>query len=62
MKVTVIPIVTGALSTGIKGLVQGETGGLGNKRTSENHTNYGIIKISQNTEKCPGDLLSLRQQ
>ena len=35
------------------------TGGLGNKRTSGDHPNYGIIKISQNTEKSPGDLLSL---
>ena len=32
------------------------TGGLRNKRTSGNHPNYTIIKISQNTEKSPGDL------
>ena len=32
------------------------TGGLGNKRTSGDHLNDSIIKISQNTEKSPGDL------
>ena len=32
------------------------TGGLGNKRTSEDHPNYCIIEIGQNTEKSPGDL------
>ena len=36
-----------------------ETGGLGNKRTSKDHSNYCIIKISQNTEECPGDLSRL---
>ena len=56
MKVTVIPIVIGALNTVTKR-------GLGNKRTCEEHPSYGIIKIGQNTEKCPGDLrkLSLAQ-
>ena len=55
MKVTVIPIVTGALGTITRRLVQ-ETGGLRNKRTCGDHLNYCIIKIGQNTEKCPGDL------
>ena len=32
------------------------TGGFGNKRTSEDHPNYYIIAIGQNTEKSPGDL------
>ena len=32
------------------------TGGLGNKRTSGDHTNYCITKIGQNTEKSPGYL------
>ena len=32
------------------------TEGHGNKRTSEDHPNYSIIKIVQNTEKSPGDL------
>ena len=29
---------------------------LRNKKTSGDHSNYSIIKISQNTEKSPGDL------
>ena len=33
-----------------------ETGRLGNKRTSRDNPDYGIIKIGQNTEKSPGDL------
>ena len=36
------------------------TGGVGNKRMSGDHPNYCIIKIGQNTEKSPGDLLSLK--
>ena len=32
------------------------TGGLGNKRTSEDNPNYNIVEIGQNTEKSPGDL------
>ena len=44
---TVIPIVTGKLGT--------RTGGLGNKRTSGDHQDFSIIKISQNTELSPGD-------
>ena len=39
-----------------------ETGRLGNKRTSEDHSSNSIIEISQNTEKGPGDLLNLRLQ
>ena len=35
------------------------TGGLGNKRTSGNHSKCCIIKIGQNTEKSPGDLKRL---
>ena len=35
------------------------TGGLGNKRTSVDHSNYSIIKIGPNTEKRPGDLKRL---
>ena len=30
--------------------------GLGNKRTSGDHPNYSIVKISQNTEKSTGGL------
>ena len=58
MKVTVIPIVVDALGTVPKELVKG-TGRLGNKRTSREHSDYGIIKIGPNTGKNPGDLLSL---
>ncbi len=39
--------------------VDTRTGGLGNKRTSGDHPNYGIIKISQNTKNSPGDLRRL---
>ena len=53
-KVTVIPVVIVVLDTVTKRLVQGledlET------RRSRDHPNYSIIKIGQNTEKCPGDL------
>ena len=54
MKVTVIPIVNGALSSNQRN--GSGTGGLGNKRTSADHLNYIIIKIGQNTEKSPWDL------
>ena len=49
MKVTVIPILIGALGTVIKGLVQG----------LEDHPNYCIIEIGQNTQKSHGDLMRL---
>ena len=32
------------------------TGGLGNKRTSGDYSDYSIVEIGQNTEKSPGDL------
>ena len=35
------------------------TGGLGNNGTSEDHPDYSIIKIGQNTKKSPGDLRRL---
>ena len=38
------------------------TGTLGNKRINRDHPDYSIIKIGQNTEKSPGDLLSLKFQ
>ena len=44
MKVTVIPIGIGALSTVTKGLIK-RTRKLGNKRTSRDHPNYSIAKI-----------------
>ena len=39
-----------------------ETGRLGNKKTSGDHSDYSIIKIGQNTEKSPGDLRRLVTQ
>ena len=57
MKVTVIPILIGTLSRVTKG--DTGTGGLGNKRTSGDHSNYSIVEIGQNTEKSPGDLKRL---
>ena len=54
MKMKVIPVVIGALGKSLK-----ETGGLGYTRTSGDQPNYRIIKISQNTEKSPGDLRRL---
>ena len=50
MKVTAIPIVTGALGTVNKGFI--------NKRTSGDHPNYSIIENGQNTKMNPGDLRS----
>ena len=52
VKVTVIPIVFGALDIVIKGLVQG----LEDLEISRDHPNYCIVEISQNTKKSPGDL------
>ena len=56
MKVKIIPIVIEAFNTVPKGLVKGR---LGNKWTNEDHPNYNIIKIDQNTKKIPGDLRRL---
>ena len=53
MKVTIIPIVIGAIF-----LTKG-TGGLGNKRTSGDHPDDSIIENGQNTKKSPGDLRRL---
>ena len=57
MKVTVTPTVIGALGTVIKQLVKRpEDLQMEGRR---DHPNYIIIKIDQNTEKCPGDLKRL---
>ena len=58
MKVSVIPIITGVLSTVTKRIGNG-TGGLGNKRTGGDHPNYSISEIGLNTEKYPEDLRRL---
>ena len=51
MKVTVIPIVIGALGTW--------TGGHGNKGTRGDHPDYSIFEIGTNIEKSPRDLRTL---
>ena len=51
VKVTVIPIVTGALGTVTKGLVKG----LKIRGGVETIQKYCIVKIGQNTEKSPDD-------
>ena len=58
MKVTVKSVVTGLLGT-IPQRLGKETGRLRNQRTSQNHPDYSIIKIDQNTEKSPRDLRRL---
>ena len=60
VKVTFIPIVIGALGT-ITEDYEG-TGGLGNKRTSEDHLNYCIIEIGQIIEMSPDYNCNLRTQ
>ena len=54
MKVTIIPIVIGALGTVTEGLIKG-TRGFGKNWTSGDHPNYCIAEIGQHTEKSPGD-------
>ena len=58
MKVTVIPIVIGALGTVTKRIVKG-IGGNENKKTSGDHAIDCTVKIGQTTEKIPGDLKRL---
>ena len=55
-KVTVIPVVIGALGTVAKGWVK-SSGGIGNKSTSEDHLNDSTV--IQNTEKSPEDFKRL---
>ena len=62
MKVTVIPTIIGAIGTVTNGLVNGLEAGIGNKITSRDPPNYCIDGISKNTEKCSGDMLSLKLQ
>ena len=54
MKVTVIPIVVGALGT-----IPKETRRQRNKRTSRDHQDYSLIKTGQNTEISAEDLRRL---
>ena len=48
MKVTVIPIIIGALGTFPKDLVRGARN-VENQRTSKDHPNYSIAEIVQNS-------------
>ncbi len=50
-KVTVIPIMIGALGTILTRIRK-----FRNKMTCRDHPDYSIIENSQNTEKSPGDL------
>ena len=50
MKVIMTPAVNGVLGTIPKG-----AGRVGNRRTNQDHPNYSIVKIGQNTEKNPGE-------
>ena len=36
-------------------MIDKETGGVGNKRTNGDHPDFGLIKVSQDSEKCSGD-------
>ena len=58
MKVMIIQIVIGALSTVIKGLIQGLKD-LEIRGWVETIQTTASIEISQKTEKCPGDLRRL---
>ena len=57
MKVTVIPIVIGALEMIPR--LNKRMRGVGNWMTSRDHLNYSMVEVSQNTEKSPGDLRRL---
>ena len=50
----VIPVIIGALGTILKRVGKG-TGRVWNRKTSRDHPKYSIVKISQNTEKSPGN-------
>ena len=57
MKVSVISIVIVALGTILRQTKR--TRRFRYQRTRENHPNYSIIKVSQNTEKSPGNMRRL---
>ena len=58
MKLTVIPIVIGTLSTITKSLLQGQ-GNFGNKRMRGDTLKCTMVEIGQNTKKRPVDLRRL---
>ena len=53
-KVSVIPVVVGALGT-ISQMIEKETERVGNLKTNRSHLDCSIIKIGLNTEKSPGE-------
>ena len=55
---TEIPILIGALDTISERRGKG-TESLGNKRINEDHPNYSIIKVGQNTKESPAELKRL---
>ena len=58
MKVTIVPIVIGALGTVTKRIIKGH-GGLGSWRTGRDYPNDSIAEDDQNTETSSGDLRRL---
>ena len=58
MKVTIVPIVIGALGTVTKMIIKGP-GGLGSWPKGRNYPNDNIAEDGQNTETSPGDLRRL---
>ena len=58
MKVTIVPIVVGALGTITKRIIK-RPGGLGSWRTGGDNSNDSIAKNGQNPETSPGDLRRL---
>ena len=58
MWMTLIPVVTGAFGMAPQRLER-RLEQLELRRQNRGHPNYSIVEISQNTEKCPGDLKRL---
>ena len=58
IKVTIVPIVIGALGTLTKGSLKGP-GGFGSWRKGRDYPNDSIAEDGQNTETNPGDLRRL---
>ena len=47
-------VIIGSLGIGATRIIKG-AGGLGNKRTSGEHSNYYTAEVGQTTEKIPED-------
>ena len=59
MRVTVIPIITGALGT-VNKCLEKRTEGVLNQPTNRDHLDYSIVEIGQNIEKCPEEICCLQ--